>query len=171
MDHNGLFPIGDVSESEHNHIDMSDVNGHEFACDTMLEDLWRKAYEERRGRSKCRNAQQSVPGDPMNTILSPSLPTVTSLCDGSKFCEAQNMMEVPPNLPKVNQQPRSDPEWYIDIDAMILEFNLNMEQARAFKIISEHSLERNPEPLRMYMGGAGGMGKSTVIQALKVYFE
>ena len=107
----------------------------------------------------------------MNAISSLSLPTVTSLCDGSKFSEAQNMMEVPPNLPKVNQQPRSDPEWYIDIDTMILEFNLNTEQARAFKIISEHSLERNPEPLRMYMGGAGGMGKSMVIQALKIYFE
>ncbi|KAF8167652.1 hypothetical protein B0H34DRAFT_646547, partial [Crassisporium funariophilum] len=58
----------------------------------------------------------------------------------------------------------------VSIDNMIQEFTLNIEQARAFRIICEHSLERNPEPLKMYLGGAGGTGKSRVINALKEYF-
>ncbi|KAH9851804.1 hypothetical protein C2E23DRAFT_708676, partial [Lenzites betulinus] len=48
---------------------------------------------------------------------------------------------------------------------------LNSEQARAFRIIAEHSTENNPEPLRMYLGGFGGTGKSRVIQALTAYFN
>ncbi|KAF8204730.1 hypothetical protein BJ912DRAFT_825534, partial [Pholiota molesta] len=59
---------------------------------------------------------------------------------------------------------------HVDINAMIEEFTLNMEQARAFRIICEHSLGRNNEPLRLYLGGAGGTGKSRVIQALKEFF-
>ncbi|KAF8181769.1 hypothetical protein BJ912DRAFT_800694, partial [Pholiota molesta] len=49
---------------------------------------------------------------------------------------------------------------------------LNTEQARAFRIICEHSLNKNKdkEPLRMYLGGAGGTGKSRVINALKEFF-
>jgi predicted GTPase len=57
----------------------------------------------------------------------------------------------------------------VDINAMIKEFTLNTEQARAFEIICEHSMQN--EPFEMYIGGAGGTGKSRVINTLKVYFE
>ena len=53
---------------------------------------------------------------------------------------------------------------------MIAKFTLNTEQACAFKIICEHSLEKNSEPLKMYIGGAGGTGKSWVINSLKEFF-
>ncbi|KAI1782010.1 hypothetical protein LXA43DRAFT_872756, partial [Ganoderma leucocontextum] len=47
---------------------------------------------------------------------------------------------------------------------------LNREQARAFRIIAEHSCMALPDPLRMYIGGVGGTGKSRVIHALTDYF-
>ncbi|KAI0059114.1 hypothetical protein BV25DRAFT_1765076, partial [Artomyces pyxidatus] len=53
---------------------------------------------------------------------------------------------------------------------VIDKFTLNAEQARAFTIIAEHSLQDKPEPLRMYIGGAGGTGKSRVINALQDFF-
>ncbi|PPQ86519.1 hypothetical protein CVT26_008820 [Gymnopilus dilepis] len=54
---------------------------------------------------------------------------------------------------------------------MIQEFTLNTEQARAFRLVAEHSLDRRNEPLKMYLGGPGGTGKSRVINALKEFFS
>ncbi|KAG2738041.1 hypothetical protein P692DRAFT_201680114, partial [Suillus brevipes Sb2] len=51
------------------------------------------------------------------------------------------------------------------------EFTLNTEQTRAFRIVAEHSLRNTPEPLRMFIGGAGGTGKSRIINALKEFFH
>ncbi|KAG1747189.1 uncharacterized protein EDB91DRAFT_1048651 [Suillus paluster] len=50
------------------------------------------------------------------------------------------------------------------------EWTLNDDQARAFKIIAEHSRLNNSEPLRMFIGGSAGTGKSRVINALKDFF-
>ncbi|TFK91099.1 hypothetical protein K466DRAFT_483491, partial [Polyporus arcularius HHB13444] len=57
-----------------------------------------------------------------------------------------------------------------DIEAHASEWTLNAEQRRAFKIVAEHSLQSNAEPLRMFLGGFGGTGKSRVINALTSYF-
>ncbi|KAG1808509.1 hypothetical protein EV424DRAFT_1269690, partial [Suillus variegatus] len=48
---------------------------------------------------------------------------------------------------------------------------LNMEQARAFSLIAGHSLKQNCEPLRMFLGGPGGTGKSRVIAAITEFFN
>ena len=50
------------------------------------------------------------------------------------------------------------------------DFSLNKEQERAFRIIANHAICRNPEQLRMYLGGMGGTGKSQVIKALSQFF-
>ncbi|OSC97382.1 hypothetical protein PYCCODRAFT_1338477, partial [Trametes coccinea BRFM310] len=47
---------------------------------------------------------------------------------------------------------------------------LNTEQARAFRLVAEHSLKEKPDPLRMFLGGVGGTGKSRVIKALTSFF-
>ncbi|KAI0708651.1 hypothetical protein C8Q76DRAFT_627191, partial [Earliella scabrosa] len=57
-----------------------------------------------------------------------------------------------------------------DIAAHADKWTLNAEQRRAFSIVAEHSLLNKPEPLRMFLGGFGGTGKSRVIQALTEYF-
>ncbi|PCH37357.1 hypothetical protein WOLCODRAFT_46168, partial [Wolfiporia cocos MD-104 SS10] len=50
-------------------------------------------------------------------------------------------------------------------------WSLNTEQRRAFDIIACHSMDHNAEQLRIFLGGAGGTGKSRVINALKDFFE
>lgn len=53
------------------------------------------------------------------------------------------------------------------------EFSLNLNQSRAFRIISNHYIERyinsnlNEKPLRMLMTGPGGTGKTHVVKAVK----
>lgn len=51
------------------------------------------------------------------------------------------------------------------------EFTLNDEQLRAFNIVAHHSLSLGAEPLRMYIGGMAGTGKSRVIDALRRWFD
>lgn len=53
---------------------------------------------------------------------------------------------------------------------VIGDFTLNEEQTRAFKLIAQHSLDRRAAPLRMYLGGPGGTGKSRVIDAVAAFF-
>jgi len=57
------------------------------------------------------------------------------------------------------------------IDSTVSEFLLNTEQERAFRIIANHASTKNPEQLKMYLGGMGGTGKSQVIKALIAFFE
>lgn len=51
------------------------------------------------------------------------------------------------------------------------EFSLNEEQNRAFRIITNHAADDLAPPLRMYLGGVGGTGKSQVIKALVSFFR
>ncbi|KAG1752315.1 uncharacterized protein EDB91DRAFT_1005043, partial [Suillus paluster] len=48
---------------------------------------------------------------------------------------------------------------------------LNTEQARAFSLIANHSIQSCGDPLRMFLGGPGGTGKSRVITAVQEYFK
>ncbi|KAF8123676.1 hypothetical protein EV363DRAFT_1114582, partial [Boletus edulis] len=56
-------------------------------------------------------------------------------------------------------------------DQIIRDFSLNVEQKRAFKLVTEQSTLDRPSPLRMYIGGPGGTGKTRVIQAIQEYFN
>ena len=57
------------------------------------------------------------------------------------------------------------------IDKVCREFELNEEQERAFKIIANHIVMPGSEPLKMYIGGMGGTGKSRVLYAVAKFFE
>ena len=57
------------------------------------------------------------------------------------------------------------------IDAIVVEFSLNKEQERAFRIIANHAASSSSEQLKMYLGGMGGTGKSQVIKAVMTMFE
>ncbi|KAJ3858405.1 hypothetical protein EV359DRAFT_9877, partial [Lentinula novae-zelandiae] len=61
----------------------------------------------------------------------------------------------------------------VDIDDFITNFTppLNVDQERAFRLIASHSQQKQSNPLRMFLGGPGGTGKSLVISALKLFFE
>src|SRR6202051_4637601 len=49
-------------------------------------------------------------------------------------------------------------------------FLLNMEQERAFRIVSNYAMMDGHEKLQMYLSGMGGTGKSRVIEALMHFF-
>ncbi|KAF5366096.1 hypothetical protein D9757_012699 [Collybiopsis confluens] len=57
------------------------------------------------------------------------------------------------------------------VEDVIMHFSLNEEQERAFRIVAQHSAVLCLDPLRMYIGGMGGTGKSQVIKALLQMFE
>jgi hypothetical protein len=59
----------------------------------------------------------------------------------------------------------------IMIDSISQQYCLNDEQDRAFKIVANHVVLPNSEPLKMYIGGMGGTGKSQVIKAISNFFE
>ena len=51
---------------------------------------------------------------------------------------------------------------------------MNTEQERAFRIIANYTVSKNPEQLQMYLGGMGGTGKTQVISvaaALSWHFQ
>ncbi len=50
-------------------------------------------------------------------------------------------------------------------------FHLNDEQVRAFSIVARHLHHHDKEPLRMYLGGMAGTGKSTVLKALMSFLR
>ncbi|KAJ7306338.1 hypothetical protein DFH08DRAFT_976064 [Mycena albidolilacea] len=58
-----------------------------------------------------------------------------------------------------------------DINNIATTFNLNAEQERAFRLVANHATDLAAAPLRMYLGGVGGTGKSQVIKALVEFFE
>ena len=62
-------------------------------------------------------------------------------------------------------------EHNISMDDICNEYNLNEEQERAFRIIANHVVLPNSEPLKMYIGGMGGTGKTQVLKALSKFFE
>ncbi|KAJ7304794.1 hypothetical protein DFH08DRAFT_621106, partial [Mycena albidolilacea] len=57
------------------------------------------------------------------------------------------------------------------INTIASTFNLNAEQDRAFRLVANHATDLAAPPLRMYLGGVGGTGKSQVIKALVEFFE
>lgn len=48
---------------------------------------------------------------------------------------------------------------------------LNREQERAFRMVANHAAKPQTEPLRMYLGGMGGTGKSRVLRAIAQFFK
>ncbi|KAJ7171222.1 hypothetical protein C8R46DRAFT_895568, partial [Mycena filopes] len=68
-------------------------------------------------------------------------------------------------------KPKITVEENIELVAKICEdFTLNKEQERAFRIVADHASSPKGEPLRMYLGGMGGSGKSQVLSAVMQYF-
>ncbi|KAF8713067.1 hypothetical protein AX14_012989 [Amanita brunnescens Koide BX004] len=57
------------------------------------------------------------------------------------------------------------------MDTISQEYSLNDEQNRAFQIIANHVVLPNSEPLKMYIGGMGGTGKSQVLKAVSDFSE
>lgn len=145
--------------------DVGEEAGHtDVGDDCSVEQQWRSMYTERKDRSKRRLVTSELEHYTRESVDVGKGVTDTGITQAGRESF----------LPEVNI--RSDiaganPEVDVDIEEHVARWTLNREQARAFRIIAEHSLQDGGSPLRMFMSGAGGTGKSRVINALKDFFE
>ena len=119
-----------------------------------LEDTWKTAYATRKDAWKRKLCDDSSP--PPATELRSTQPEISS------FAVAPEPSVVSIECP---EQPAT-----VSVRETLSKWLLNTEQARAFSLIATHSQQRSEKPLRMYLGGPGGTGKSRVIAALTDYF-
>ena len=131
--------------------------------DDTLEDQWKDAYE------KCRDDWKHKLCDThVETAMNPSTDIMQPLVMAGAGVNQiipqtdSRVMEIPP---PVNLTPEAN----ISVKALARDWTLNTEQARTFKIIASHLVES--KPLRMYLDGPGGTGKSRVIHALTDLFR
>lgn len=122
---------------------------------------WRQDYQSR-------SQTTFIPDEELETVEElankpPSLPKFASIKDFLPSSENVTMASVAPSA--------EDIDGHDLIKKVTLERTLNEEQARAFKLVAEASFLPRSEPLRMFMGGPGGTGKSTVLTALMDFFD
>ena len=125
-----------------------------------LEDMWKTAYENRRSTWK---QKLCTPPDPTPIVPPPEVnPHISSFDTTTPLLPIATSWET-------NPQPQQTP---VVIEDIATKWTLNVEQTRAFSLIASHSQKKiGAEPLRLYIGGPGGTGKSRVIAALADYFE
>ena len=123
-----------------------------------LEEIWKTAYDKRRDLWK---QKLCTPPDPPSLTSSVHISPNVSSFDTMTYSPAVTDIAV---LPQQHQEP-------VAIGVIVTKWTLNTEQTRAFSLIASHSRKKvGTEPLRMYLGGPGGTGKSRVITALTDYF-
>ena len=134
--------------------------------DKTLEDQWKSVYEKRRDEWKRKLTDAHAEPETMNSSANVIQPLVMTNVGASQVLPQAHsqIMEISPPLNVV-------PEANVSIEELVHDWTLNTEQARAFKIIASHSMESKPKPLRMYLGGPGGTGKSRIIHALTDFFK
>ncbi|KAI0686400.1 hypothetical protein C8T65DRAFT_531503, partial [Cerioporus squamosus] len=57
------------------------------------------------------------------------------------------------------------------LHGILEKFTLNTEQRRAFVLIAKHLHHHEEKPMRMYLGGMGGTGKSRVLLAVMEFLK
>lgn len=132
-----------------------------------LEDMWKSVYDDRRaGRKQLQTARNSA-----SEVREEAPAHVSVVAAGPGFQSDTSNFRSDLSVPLLAQDLAPSHQESTSIENVVQQFTLNSEQARAFQIIANHALVRCPgHPLRMFLGGAGGTGKSRVIDALKEFF-
>lgn len=88
--------------------------------------------------------------------------------------EMQNTLAIPPNLRSTIEPSVSiaDVVPSVITQSVLSEFSLNVEQTRAFRIVTDHALQPLHSVPQLLMGifGEGGTGKSRLIDAIRAWF-
>lgn len=151
-------------------FDDTDLNVQEDDVEMLndgLETIWENEYKARRDAWK--DKVKATPLQPTSSV--PSIST----------CDSRSVVQVMRNAaldivnrrePSIRQDMRpTNIDVDIDIPDIVARWTLNCEQTIAFRKIAEHSLKNDATQLRMYIGGAGGTGKSRVIDAVSDWFN
>jgi hypothetical protein len=144
------------------------------ATERALEAKWRDAYKQRRESAKLAlRTHASAPqtselynltDHDSNNCGSLTVSTYSGQSDSRDAGVSISEHAFRPIVPSVNATESV-------IRDVIRGFTLNEEQSLAFRTVAEHSNLPKSEPLRMYLGGEGGTGKSRVIEALSNFFN
>jgi hypothetical protein len=138
------------------------------------ESLWQKNYDARKEFWK--KAAKAVQDNniPAKLAAQSSDSVQGGIQDGSAFRDEVvaplpvSLRDVDAMLDRASPPDAGTPS---ELETIINAHNLNTEQTRAFSIVANHSQsEAKVKPLRMYLGGQGGTGKSRVIDALRDFF-
>ena len=142
---NSTQELGDIGEK----IDDSLSNA------INMESLWASVYDDRRSQArKCRGRQQDSKS-PMMT-------------DSEHHAWQDALTTIEPQICCTSFLTKED----LDIDQFSTKWTLNNEQKRAFTIIANQIIhEKGGSPLRMFISGQAGTGKSRVINAVKDLLE
>jgi hypothetical protein len=131
----------------------------------QLEHDWKEAYDAHCDVWKKKTTQSSCSSSDIPLTKDEHL--IPVLQSNSNF-EGTSTVAMEPQMAQNILPSHMEPP--VDIEQVIHDWRLNDEQMLAFKIIAEHSLKQHDEPLRMYLAGPAGTGKSRVINALKDFF-
>jgi hypothetical protein len=146
-------------------IDQLDDVGCTSTDNCDLENEWDESYADRRIQNKKGHCLRPQDVDDVS-----QLNVTASIQDGNAYRNAQEFVE--PATARITRDFEvADQEQTVDQNAVIMHWRLNKEQERAFRIVITQSLDVHEDPLRMFLGGAAGTGKSQVINAIKDYFE
>jgi hypothetical protein len=148
--------------------DLRDLNPFSSqALNTSLEEIWRKSYKDRHETQ--RDSMQNIEQPPLQTpdsVLASGNVTISNIETAfrphnldTNGCFSINASSSDKQLPTRNM-----------IQEIIQTFSLNIEQSHAFRIVTEHAYHKGQDDFRLFIGGAGGTGKSRVIEALTAYF-
>jgi hypothetical protein len=174
-----LIESGMLSElTDDNEVHSTGESEHELVMEKepALEQLWGKNYSDRRDQWKNAAAGKNARTVPVEAPASSLSGTNSLIQNGEAFRRPRLPLQANAEAGvRQGPVPISESEMVEPVDNLmdqvIHEFTLNTEQIRAFKIVAQHSTDRTAPPLRMYIGGPGGTGKSRVIDALKEFFK
>jgi hypothetical protein len=172
LQHMDSCQIFDDLSRDPNPVDlaMDNLENDSQLAEQMIENIeqeneWRDCYEKRRAKWK-KNQARNDPSKSQSTT-NRDTPSMTIETLQTRPLETRDTL-----VPSIEKRTHPINEFCdVNSDRVVQDWSLNDEQARAFKIIAEHSRVNNPEPLRMFIGGPAGTGKSRVINALKDFFE
>ncbi len=130
------------------------------------EQEWQHEYDDRKQKWKSNiiNEQDDVAQSNQNCIISDA--AISNLQTAS--CPENILLNRIQATEPINQRKANAT---LNSQHTLDEFGLNPLQSTAYRMITEHSMCENPPQLRMYIAGAGGTGKSRIIDAVRHFFN
>ena len=141
----------------------------EKVLDTDYEDEWSLTYDQRKDAWKLKQRQAAVESSSGASVENNEHHAEVRVLDAEEDMEPREENTPYTVTPRIVPGTRREHlERYVN--DTINKWTLNVEQARAFRLVAMHSLSSGSEPLRLLINGPGGTGKSRVINALREFF-
>ncbi|THV00099.1 hypothetical protein K435DRAFT_657731, partial [Dendrothele bispora CBS 962.96] len=163
-------------ESNEHNLTLDSTREEVESCEVLVTELsltleteWKAAYDDRRRQWRVNTTASATGHKPIAEVrttneqltgLRTSYPSVTEQHRVSQTTIGRHTLPSEVNSP-----------FGLDLFIHSIVPSLNVEQERAFRIVAKQALTPAKEQLRMYLGSAGGTGKSHVIHALKSFFD